>query len=63
MTAKEIIRLAIYGLAAVTAAVLAILAYLRGDTATVTVALGWIATNVLSVFNVGNTSTGGDHAA
>lgn len=63
MTAKEITRFAIYGLASVTAAVLAILAYLRGDYATVTVALGWISTNVLSVFNVGHTSTGGDHAA
>lgn len=60
MTAKEITRLAIYGLAAVTGAVIAILAYVGGDIATMTVALGWIVTNVLATVNVGST---GEHAA
>ena len=51
MTPKEITRLAIYGLSAVAASVIAVLAYVRGDIATMTVALGWIATNILATVN------------
>lgn len=52
MTSKEITRLALYGLASVAASVIAILAYLAGDTATMGVALGWIATNIVAGLNV-----------
>lgn len=52
MTVNEITRLAIYGLAAIAATVIAILAYIGGDLATMSVALGWIATNIIATLNV-----------
>ena len=55
MTPKEITRLAVYALALVVAGVIAVLAYVHGDTVTMSVALGWIATNVLAGWNI-NTS-------
>lgn len=52
MTSTEITRLAIYAIAAVAASVIAVLAYVRGDHATMTVCLGWLATNILSAWNM-----------
>lgn len=66
MNTKEITRLAIYVLAAVAGGVIAVLAYIKGDLATMTVALGWIATNVLSAWNTPSPElqiARGDHAA
>lgn len=63
MNAPEITRLALYMLAGVTAAIIAVLAYLAGDTATVTVALAWFATNVLAGANVKRSTSNPDHAA
>lgn len=57
MTAKEITRLAVYGIAAVLGGVITVLAYLAGDIATMGVAMGWIVTNVLAGVNIGSTST------
>lgn len=62
MTTYDIMRLAIYALAGIAAAVIAVLAYIKGDIPTMTVALGWIATNVLSVFNVPRGSDSASHA-
>lgn len=52
MNTKEITRLALYGIAAIAASVIAILAYIGGDLATMGVALGWIATNIVAGLNV-----------
>ena len=69
MRFQEIARLALYVVAAVAAAVVGVAAYVRGDTETTWVALGWIVTNVIAIPNVPRTavveedSGPGDHAA
>lgn len=64
MKTTAIIRLAVYGIAALTGAVVAVIATVNQDGGTLGVALGWIATNVLAGANVTRgEATEGEHAA
>lgn len=59
-------RLALYGIATIAASVIAVLAYIAGDLATMGVALGWITTNIIAGANVkipAPEAPPGDHAA
>lgn len=64
MKTTAIIRLAVYVIAALAGAVVAVIAAANQDGTTLGVALGWVATNVLAGANVTRSETPeGDHAA
>ncbi|QBE48742.1 hypothetical protein [Leucobacter triazinivorans] len=59
-------RLALYSIATIAASIIAVLAYIADDLATMGVALGWITTNIIAGANVKIPAPDtqiGDHAA
>lgn len=57
MTIKEITRLAVYALAILIGAIIAVIAAVRGDAPLLATAIAWIGTNVLAAVNVNGNDT------